>query len=123
MDLSHLADSFLTSVSTEATNTGSFVARIGMRTPDGTEVTLVLSDVARLCIDGGDLHNFVGDIVVCWLPRFGPWPAEARHLLGHHDNCTELTWLRLDGPTEIEVLAADLRVETVAEKRDRELEP
>ena len=121
--MSRLADSFLTSISTEVTKTGSLVVRIGIRTSNETEVTLILSDVTRLCIEGADLHDFVGEVVVRRLPRFGPWPAEARHLLGHHLNVTEVTWLRLDGPTPIEVLAADLRVDQLARTGDCKPEP
>jgi len=33
------------------------------------------------------------------------------HLLHHHNNLSALTWLRMDGPSPIEILGAQLTVE------------
>jgi len=114
VDLGHLVGSFITSVSAKVTKTGALAATIAVGEGGGYDVVLVLSDVVRLCIDGGDFHSLVGGISVRRLPRTGAWPPEAHHLLGHHDNTAELVWLRLDGPTAIEAVAHGLRVEEAA---------
>ncbi|MFD3467978.1 hypothetical protein ACFWWM_16695 [Streptomyces sp. NPDC058682] len=54
--------------------------------------------------DGG----FVAEVAVRELPQHGPWPAEARHLLHHHDNRCVLHWLTISGPSEeVEILAEE----------------
>ncbi|MFD7642097.1 hypothetical protein ACFV4P_15715 [Kitasatospora sp. NPDC059795] len=53
----------------------------------------------------------VDEVVVRELPRWGPWPAEARHLLDHHNNRCALHWLTVVGPNEVEVLAEDLSID------------
>lgn len=110
MDLSRLAGSFITSVSSEVTKSGTLATTITVRQGE-RDVVLELSDVVRFCIDAVDLPSFVGEVTVRRLPRVGAWPAEAHHLLGYHDNVAEVVWLRLDGPTAVEVVAHGLRVE------------
>ena len=49
--------------------------------------------------------DFVGEVVVRELPQYGPWPAEAHHLLHHHDNRAVLYWLTITGTGPVEILA------------------
>ncbi|WP_324789880.1 hypothetical protein [Streptomyces sp. H51] len=59
---------------------------------------------ARACLAGPDC-DFVDEITVRELPQHGPWPAEAHHLVHHHDNRRALQWLTIIGPSEVEILA------------------
>ncbi|GAA3018059.1 hypothetical protein GCM10020229_31670 [Kitasatospora albolonga] len=61
---------------------------------------------ARADFSGPDC-DFVDEVVVRELPRQGPWPAEARHLLQHHNNRCALQWLTITGPSEVEILAEE----------------
>jgi hypothetical protein len=109
VDPSRLAGSFITSVSTEVTKSGTLAAAITVQRGEH-DIVLELSDVARFCIDAVSLPSLVGEAMVRRLPRVGAWPPEAHHLLGCHDNVAEVVWLRLDGPTAVEVVAHGLRV-------------
>jgi hypothetical protein len=72
---------------------------------EGASATLRLEGIvhARACLSGD--RDFVGEVVVRELPQHGPWPAEAHHLLHHHDNRCALQWLTIMGPSEVEILA------------------
>ncbi|MFF4340056.1 hypothetical protein ACFY00_08965 [Kitasatospora sp. NPDC001540] len=59
---------------------------------------------ATVCVADPD-GDLVDEVLVRELPRDGPWPEEARHLLEHHDNRRALQWLTLTGPGEVEILA------------------
>ncbi|WP_034087301.1 hypothetical protein [Streptacidiphilus albus] len=61
---------------------------------------------ARADFSGPDC-DFVDEVVVRELPQHGPWPAEARHLLQHHNNRCVLQWLTIIGPSEVEILAEE----------------
>jgi hypothetical protein len=61
---------------------------------------------ARADLYGPDV-DFVDEVVVRELPRLGPWPVEARHLLQHHNNRRALQWLTIIGPSEVEILAEE----------------
>jgi hypothetical protein len=108
VELSGLAGADLDSIATELTKDGALVVSIGVARGGVVQAVLVLSDVAHLRIDGP--VDFIDEIVVRRLPRFGPWPTVARHLLGHHTNESEMVWFRLNGPMEIEALARDMAV-------------
>ncbi|MEU4095586.1 hypothetical protein [Streptomyces sp. NPDC026673] len=73
----------------------------------GATLRLVGIVHAKACLadpDGG----FVAEVVVRKLPQYGPWPAEARHLLHHHSNRSVLQWLTITGPSEeVEILAEE----------------
>jgi mannose-6-phosphate isomerase-like protein (cupin superfamily) len=45
------------------------------------------------------------------LPQYGPWPAEAHHLLHHHDNQAALHWLAITGTGQVEILAEAFEVD------------
>ncbi|HEX5302412.1 MAG TPA: hypothetical protein VFW50_36005 [Streptosporangiaceae bacterium] len=38
----------------------------------------------------------------------GAWPPGAGRLLQHHSNDSDLLWMRLTGPTQIEIVASTL---------------
>ncbi|MFC4034473.1 hypothetical protein ACFO3J_23780 [Streptomyces polygonati] len=74
-----------------------------------TPVVLEFLQVVRVVLDDyGDWAGSVDEIEVRELPRSGPWPAAARHLLHHHNNESALLWVRLIGPTDIEIAAREL---------------
>jgi hypothetical protein len=98
------------SLSTKVSRKGELAVSIGLYMEQGPDIVLVLSGVTRLHIDG-DLDSWVDELVVSRLPQFGPWPEEARPILMHHVNQSEVVWLRFIGPREIEVVARELRVE------------
>lgn len=87
---------------------------------EGGSVTLSLARIAHARVDIGDPEgDFVDEVVVRELPQDGPWPAEARHLLHHHDNNAVLHWLTVTGPSEVEILAEVLDVESSRSGRSR----
>ncbi len=112
MDLSRYHGCFLRSVSTSLEANGDARVLISLAEGPDTVVVLELLRVVRLSMDDGfgDWAGFVDDIKVSELPCRGPWPREARHLLHHHNNESAMLWVRLIGPTEIEILARELVV-------------
>jgi hypothetical protein len=56
-------------------------------------------------------YRRIDEISVRRLPGTGAWPAEAHHLLQHHNNKTDLVWITLTGPTQIEIVARTLTSE------------
>jgi hypothetical protein len=108
MELSELAGGDVASIATELTRDSFLIVRIDIVRGDGLQAVVTLSEVAHLRIDGP--VEFIDEIEVRRLPRFGPWPAEAGHLLAHHGNASEMVWIRLGGPMEIEILACDMAV-------------
>jgi hypothetical protein len=112
VDLSVYKDCGMGTVSVTA---GSGVSRVCVPLLHGPNpaADLVFNGVAHFAIDySGFPADLVFEITARALPRYGPWPPEARHLLHHHDNNAELTWVILDGTTRIEVLAELFVVET-----------
>ncbi|WP_214110475.1 hypothetical protein [Acrocarpospora catenulata] len=110
MDLSRYRGFFLYSVVVDAgpsTNTAKITLTSGAE-----DVVLVeLSHVVQMAMDGpveGD--DLVDEIIVCELPKTGPWPADAHHLLHHHNNEADLLWLKIIGPREIGVVARTIKV-------------
>ena len=109
MDLSSYHGYFLESV-TVATAPRSTVA-IALTRGVGEHAVLTLTHVLHLTMDSpGDWNDFTDEISVRRLPRTGSWPPEARHLLHHHNNDSDLLWIRLIGPTRIEIVARTLAV-------------
>ncbi len=104
-----MAGGDLGSIATELTNDGVLIVRIGIDRGGVPQAVIVLTDVAHFRFDGA--VDFIDEIVVRRLPRTGPWPAQARHLLGHHLNESEMVWIVLKGPMEIEALAGDVTVQ------------
>lgn len=109
MDLSTYRGYFLESV-TAATAPPS-TAAIAMTRGAGEHAMLTLTHVLHLAMDSpGDWNDLIDEVSARPLPRTGPWPPEARHLLQHHNNDSDLLWIRLTGPTQIEILARTLTV-------------
>jgi hypothetical protein len=107
VDLSSYHGYFLESV-TVATAPRS-TAAIAMTRGAGEHAVLTLTHVLHLTMDSpGDWDDFIDEISVRRLPRTGSWPPEARHLLQHHNNDSDLLWIRLTGPTQIEIVARTL---------------
>ena len=107
MDLSSYHGCFLESV-TVATAPRS-TAAIAMTRGGGEHAMLTLTHVLHMTMDSpGDWNDFVDEITVRRLPRTGAWPPGARHLLQHHSNDSDLLWMRLTGPTQIEIVARTL---------------
>ncbi|MEV0644251.1 hypothetical protein AB0I28_03200 [Phytomonospora sp. NPDC050363] len=79
---------------------------------EAADVTLRLVGIVHVTPDIGDLPgNFVDEIAARELPRCGPWPEEARHLLRHHNNRSALRRLTIAGPDEVEIVAEVLTVD------------
>ncbi|MYW00270.1 hypothetical protein [Streptomyces sp. SID3343] len=110
MDLSEYNGYFLDRVRLE-TEPGGGTASVRLVRGEADSVVLELSHVVHARMDGtGDWDEFVDEITVRDLPRTGPWPTWARHLLHHHNNETTMVWVKLIGPTEIEILARSLTI-------------
>lgn len=109
MDLSTLAGGDLGSIATDLTTDGTWDVRIGIDRGGIRQALIVLCDVTHFRFDGP--VDFIDEIVVHRLPPTGVWPAQARHLLAHHDNTSEKVWVRLSGPMVIEVLASRITVQ------------
>lgn len=78
----------------------------------GGSVTLRLARIWHARVDVGCPEgDFVGEVIVRELPQYGPWPAEAHHLLHHHDNRAVLHWLTVTGTGSVEILAEAFEVE------------
>jgi hypothetical protein len=78
---------------------------------DGIEVELMVEGILHLRMDtSGSWDDFVDELTAVQLPPKQPWPETARHLLHHHDGRDVLVWLRLDGPSPIEILGRTLNV-------------
>jgi hypothetical protein len=78
----------------------------------GERVVLKLTQVVHLAMDGpGGWNDFIDEVSVRRLPGTGPWPPEAHHLLQHHSNDNGLLWIRLTGPTQIEIVARTLTIQ------------
>lgn len=108
MEPSGLAGGDPSFVTTELSDDGALVVRIGIDRGGVRQGVIVLTDVVHFRFDG--TVDFFDEIAVRRLPRTGPWPAEASHLLGHHLNESEMVWIRLIGPGEIEALARHVTV-------------
>jgi len=107
VDLSSYHGYFLESV-TVATIPRS-TAAIAMTRGTSEHAVLTLTHVFHLTMDSaGDWNDFIDEIPVRRLPRSGSWPPEARHLLQHHNNDSDLLWIKLTGPTQIEIVARTL---------------
>ncbi len=111
MDLTAYRGCFLGSVSMHATAYED--AGMSIELTDGPNAVVVLEfkHVVRIAMDDyGDWCGFFDDFEVRELPRDGPWPNEAKHLLHHHNNESAMLWVRLIGPTEIDIVARELIV-------------
>ncbi|MGV9323692.1 hypothetical protein [Streptosporangium sandarakinum] len=119
MDLSAYRGYFLDSIVVQAGSAVS-AARISLTSEADDTAVIELFDVVHVAMDrpdgGGD---FIDEAVVSDLPRTGAWPADAHHLLHLHNNDSELVWLRLIGPQEIEMVARRLTTEHQSGARKR----
>lgn len=98
------------SVTTESGMSGMRVSLVHGPNP---VADLVFSRVSQVAIDqSDDVPALIVEITARTLPQYGPWPPEAQHLLHHHDNVAELTWVILEGSIRIEVLAEELVIES-----------
>lgn len=73
-------------------------------------VVLAVEGLRYLQLDGAAWGDMVDELLALELPQYGSWPEQARHLLHHHNNREPLIWLRLDGPSPIEMLGSNLTV-------------
>ena len=77
----------------------------------GAEVELMLEDILHLQMDtSGSWDDFVDELTAVQLPPGQPWPETARHLVHHQGGRDALVWLRMDGPSPIEILGRILSV-------------
>ncbi|MFI5532918.1 hypothetical protein ACIA8O_30720 [Kitasatospora sp. NPDC051853] len=111
MNLEHVRGHWLTSVVLR-TDVEPSEAVVVLSSGEGTDVTLRLAGIvhARADISSPDA-DFVDQVVVRELPRYGPWPVEAHHLLQHHNNCSVLHWLTITGPSTVEIVAEEFSVD------------
>jgi len=110
VDLSTYRGYFLESVTAAAAPRST--AAIAMTRRAGEHAVLTLTHVVHLSMDSpGGWNDFIDEISVRRLSRTGPWPPEARHLLQHHNNDSDLLWVTLTGPTQIEIVARTLAVD------------
>jgi hypothetical protein len=111
MDLSAYRGYFLDSVAVHV-DCAAGTARINLT--DGADATAVIElfGVVHVTMNRPDVGgDFIDEAVVSDRPRTGAWPADARHLLHLHNNDSELVWLKVIGPQEIEVVARRLTTE------------
>ncbi|MFF2522722.1 hypothetical protein [Streptomyces liangshanensis] len=99
---------------------GSLRTRLDrVRRDTGTEITLregphkpdVVISLARVryvsVANCADLHGFVDEISLVHLPKMPhPWPYEATGLVVRFGGLPELSWLRIIGPIEVNVVAS-----------------
>jgi hypothetical protein len=110
VDLSNYRGYFLEAI-TVATAPGSSTV-IAVAHKPGEHVVLTLTQVVHVIMDSpGDWSDFIDETSVRRLPRSGSWPPEVHHLLQHHNNDTDLVWIMLIGPTQIEIVAETLATE------------
>jgi hypothetical protein len=110
VDLSSYRGYLLESI-TVATAPGS-TADVAMARGTGEHVVLTLTQVVHVTMDSpSDWSDFIDEVSVRCLPSTGPRPSEAHHLLQHHNNDTDLLWIRLTGPTQIEIAATTLTIQ------------
>ncbi|GIH50859.1 hypothetical protein [Microbispora rosea] len=111
MDLSAYRGYFLDAVVVQVDSVAS-TARISLTSGDDDTAVIELNGVVHMRMDSPDVRgDFIDEAVVGDLPRAGAWPADAHHLLHLHNNDSELVWLRLIGPREIEVVARRITTE------------
>ncbi|MEH0573059.1 MULTISPECIES: hypothetical protein [Streptomyces] len=79
--------------------------RQGPREPD---VVISLANLHHISVDKPpQLSGFVDKIFLIHLPKMPhPWPDEAAGLVRRFDGMPELAWLRIVGPTEVDVIAS-----------------
>jgi hypothetical protein len=102
VDLSSYCGYFLESITVASALGGT--AAVAMSREPCERVVLTLTQVLHVTMDSpGGWNDFIDEVPVRRLPSTGPWPSEAHHLLQHHNNDTDLLWIRLTGPTQIEI--------------------
>jgi hypothetical protein len=110
VELSVYCGYFLASIVVEADSATSSV-RILLSDGEAGTAVIELCDVVYVTMNGEvSDSSFIDDLVVCELPRRGPWPADTHHLLHLHNNDREQIWLKVVGPQGLEVVAAELVV-------------
>ncbi|MFJ9712006.1 hypothetical protein [Streptomyces sp. NPDC101234] len=110
MSLEHLRGHWLTSIVLRTDLEPS--EAVVVLSSEGASVTLRLAGIVHARADIGTPDgDFVDQAVVRELPQDGPWPVDAYHLLHHHNNRSVLQWLTVTGPSEVEIVAEELRVE------------
>ncbi|WP_433245860.1 hypothetical protein ACQPYK_44215 [Streptosporangium sp. CA-135522] len=121
MDLSAYCGYFLDSIVVQADSAVS-TARISLTSGADDTAVIELFGVVHMTMDRPDAEgDFIDEAVVSDLPRTGAWPADAHHLLHLHNNDSELVWLRVIGPQEIEMVARRLTTEHQSGVRKRSL--
>src|SRR5690348_3070167 len=109
MDLDRFRGYFLSDIAITATSGASRV-RITLVAAGGVDrVALLIEDVTHISMGTSQSwDDFVEAFMLLQLSQYGPWPEQVHHLLHHHNNRSALTWLRMDGPSPIEILGAQL---------------
>jgi hypothetical protein len=85
--------------------------RQGPREPD---VVISLANLHHVSVDKPpQLSGSVDKISLIHLPKMPhPWPDDAAGLIRRFDGMPELAWLRIVGPTEVDVIASIVTVYT-----------
>jgi hypothetical protein len=81
--------------------------------PSRPDVTVVLDGVYRISVQKppDPSGSFVDEAWVKVLPKVPkPWPGEAEGLVTRHEHLPDLIWLKVVGPTAIDVVAATIIV-------------
>ncbi|MGJ6964882.1 hypothetical protein ACSDR0_23510 [Streptosporangium sp. G11] len=108
MDLSAYRGYFLDAVVVHA-DSAAGTARISLTSEADDTAVIELFGVVHVTMNRSDAGgDFIDEAVVRDLPRTGAWPADAHHLLHLHNNDSELVWLKMTGPQEIEMVARRL---------------
>jgi hypothetical protein len=105
---------------------GSFIDRVSysaMGTRDCLDIWLIKSGglgEAVLSVEGVRYlsiekahdfeQSFIDEVHISLLPQEGDWPVGARDLVSRFDGLSELVWIRLVGPAEIEIVCQILTV-------------
>ncbi|MEV4246708.1 hypothetical protein AB0J63_25200 [Streptosporangium canum] len=111
MDLSAYRGYFLDSIVVQA-DSAAGTARISLTSGADDTAVIELFGVVHVTMNRPDAGgDFIDEAVVSDLPRTGAWPADAHHLLHLHNNDSELVWLKVIGPQEIEMVARRLTIE------------
>ncbi|WP_329430118.1 hypothetical protein OG339_18360 [Streptosporangium sp. NBC_01495] len=111
MDLSAYSGYFLDAVVVHADSVAG-TARISLTSGADDSAVIELFGVVHVMMNRPNVEgDFIDEAVVRDLPRTGAWPAEAHHLLHLHNNDSELVWLKVIGPQEIEMVARRLTTE------------
>jgi len=110
MTLSELAPqlvgSFIDRISYVAVGTRDCLDVWLVRGPDIGDVVLSFEAIRYFTIDKPEEleQPFIDELQVSILPKSGAWPAAAEQLVRRFSGLPDLLWVRLVGPTQIELV-------------------